>query len=81
MKRYPEPGARIYVKGMGKHAVGTVVATNAPISARSYRERGLVSYRCDWNKGEHLVPLANCRLLKPKIYKNESQFDKEGQEK
>ncbi|MDE2098126.1 MAG: hypothetical protein KGL39_12805 [Patescibacteria group bacterium] len=82
MKRYPEPGTRIYCKGMGKHGPGTVTK-NPPISAATYKDRGFVTYRCDWNKGEHLVKLADCRLLKPKVFENprtNRDDDEEGQE-
>ena len=71
MKHYPDAGTRVYVKHMGKHAPGTVIRPSA-LSDAAYRERGLVAYRCDWNKGEHLGKLADVKLLKTKTYKGPS---------
>ena len=79
MKRYPAPGTRIYCKGMGKRAPGTVTAS-PPISTLTYKDRGLVTYRADYNGGEYLAPLEKCRLLKTKVYKNETNFSEEDDE-
>jgi hypothetical protein len=68
MKGYPKPGTRIYARGCGKHALGTV-SQPASLTLDEFKRRGLVTYHCDWNKGQHLVKLADIRLVKPKTYK------------
>jgi hypothetical protein len=47
-------GARVRVRGAGKHARGTV--------SREPDASGFVTYRSDYNQGERLAPLASVRL-------------------
>lgn len=68
MKRYPKPGTRIYARGLGRHALGTV-SQPASLTLDEFKRRGLVTFRCDLNHGEHLVKLADLRLVKSKTYK------------
>jgi len=49
------PGDRVYVKGMGNRAFGTVCAGRAI--------PGYLSYRCDFNQGEYLVKASNVRAI------------------
>lgn len=81
MKRYPKAGARISVRGAGRHGVGTVREL-PPITLDAYKQHGLVVYRCDFNKGEHTAKLELCRDLDTIIRRRQraAQKDYEAQE-
>lgn len=56
------PGDRIIAKSLGKHGIGTVVGgPPIPVLAGEY-----VRFRCDFNKGEHIVKTESVQKLGPR---------------
>lgn len=53
-----DKGCTIKVRGMGKHALGKVSRTSDPGELN-------LAYRCDFNSGEHFVPIADVTYIAP----------------